>query len=616
MGSVWMQRSQIFDQNPLGIGFEGEASKREYENILNLQWARGKASEDRVHVVLFEKQGWLFIGIYDGSSGPNALDFLMSHLYKAIDKELEGLFWDYKPEISINGNPNIGLECNKEDQKYLLVMKYLRTMMIKSSLGVEPESVPLANLVGRVKVLFRPYKRLDKEMVRTYNVAILQLQEKMVSHNWHRDEIYVDERIFGVVDHDVVLRAMARVLESIEEAHMEMVEKTLDVNPKLALMVSCILVMLMNDQDVYVINLGNSHVDNLKHRNRSRESLLHMELGRISEESLIHNENGSISLVNKNRDISICQLKMKAVQLSFDHNTSIEEEISIIKAEHPDNDKAILNDRVKRQLKVKQAFGVGFLKKVGQASIHNFLNFLIFRLLLLFVFHLLHAEMLISLAVYPLLFTINSLQVIDSWYYHLRGFTNILATKRLLHRKELWGIIDSTDNKLADPTKVAEWIKKDARVKSLLLHTVDSSLVANLRPYYTIKVMWDYLKKVYAQNNLARRFKLEYEISNYSQGNLDNVQHSDLVPKISHLEVPETSLLLSPPMSSLPPALANDPPPLKKSTRSSHPLEIYGYSLERFGYHKSMTATLSSIKIPASYSEAICKSPFSVKSKQ
>ncbi|KAG0502234.1 hypothetical protein HPP92_002306 [Vanilla planifolia] len=70
-------------------------SETEYSNMKNLQWAHGKAGEDRVHVVLSEEQGWLFVGIYDGFSGPDAPDFLMSNLYKAIDKELEGLLWDY-----------------------------------------------------------------------------------------------------------------------------------------------------------------------------------------------------------------------------------------------------------------------------------------------------------------------------------------------------------------------------------------------------------------------------------------------------------------------------------------------------------------------------------------
>ncbi|XP_019098662.1 PREDICTED: probable protein phosphatase 2C 23, partial [Camelina sativa] len=47
----------------------------------NLQWAQGKAGEDRVHVVVSEEHGWLFVGIYDGFNGPDAPDYLLSHLY-------------------------------------------------------------------------------------------------------------------------------------------------------------------------------------------------------------------------------------------------------------------------------------------------------------------------------------------------------------------------------------------------------------------------------------------------------------------------------------------------------------------------------------------------------
>jgi hypothetical protein len=32
--------------------------------------------------------------------------------------------------------------------------------------------------------------------------------------------------------------------------------------------------------------------------------------------------------------------------------------------------------------------------------------------------------------------------------------------------------------------------------------------------------MWEYLLKVYHQDNSARRFQLEYEITNFTQGNL------------------------------------------------------------------------------------------------
>jgi hypothetical protein len=32
--------------------------------------------------------------------------------------------------------------------------------------------------------------------------------------------------------------------------------------------------------------------------------------------------------------------------------------------------------------------------------------------------------------------------------------------------------------------------------------------------------MWNYLNKVYNQDNTARRFQLEYEIGNFTQGSL------------------------------------------------------------------------------------------------
>lgn len=53
-----------------------------------------------------------------------------------------------------------------------------------------------------------------------------------------------------------------------------------------------------------------------------------------------------------------------------------------------------------------------------------------------------------------------------------------------------------------------------------ILGSVDQTLVPNLRPYKTSKDMWEYLKKVYNQDNSAKRFQLEYEIAKYSQGDL------------------------------------------------------------------------------------------------
>ena len=86
--------------------------------------------------------------------------------------------------------------------------------------------------------------------------------------------------------------------------------------------------------------------------------------------------------------------------------------------------------------------------------------------------------------------------------------------------KELWGHINGRDSAPTEPTKLAQWQVKDARVMTWILASIDQLIVFNLRPYKIAKDMWEYLKKVYNQDNIARRLQLEYDIANYSQGNL------------------------------------------------------------------------------------------------
>ena len=53
-----------------------------------------------------------------------------------------------------------------------------------------------------------------------------------------------------------------------------------------------------------------------------------------------------------------------------------------------------------------------------------------------------------------------------------------------------------------------------------ILGSVDALIFLNLRPYTAAKSMWEYLKKVYYQDNTPRRSQLEYEIASYTQGDL------------------------------------------------------------------------------------------------
>ncbi|OIW13023.1 hypothetical protein TanjilG_15472 [Lupinus angustifolius] len=519
---AWHSKETKFRSEVARNCVEVGSSEMEYRNTHNLQWAQGKAGEDRVHVVLSEEQGWLFIGIYDGFSGPDAPDFLMSHLYRFIDKELEGLLWDYEdnpvdphpcePEVPKTVKPMPAPVSSREEHSDThsnsnqgILESSSGSVMIKdqssnseiveenaenrlpncgsSSISCTiPTSVPpLGQLPSKGRKSVRLYELLqmeswdeqglfsvseqgkdssvprestleesvrpsssnlneesskdqdedpstsgknggirfgasNQEPVSAFSVSgqrqnsrksfISSKIRKMYrkpkalckklfpwSYDWDRDETFVDEKLVEAsgpirkcksgVDHNAVLRAMERALERTEEAYMEMVENNLDRNPELALMGSCVLVMLMKDQDVYVMNLGDSCVilaqerpndrhpnpsfvkDDARHKNRSRESLVRMELDRISEESPIHNQNSHVNRMNKNREISMCRLKMRAVQLSTDHSTNTEEEVFRIKAEHPDDNQAILNDRVKGQLKVSRAFGAGFLKRLS-----------------------------------------------------------------------------------------------------------------------------------------------------------------------------------------------------------------------------------------------------------
>jgi len=53
-----------------------------------------------------------------------------------------------------------------------------------------------------------------------------------------------------------------------------------------------------------------------------------------------------------------------------------------------------------------------------------------------------------------------------------------------------------------------------------ILSSVEPHLVLNLRPYKIVVIMWNYLNKVYNQNNITQRFQFEYEMANFTQGSL------------------------------------------------------------------------------------------------
>ncbi|CAF2105689.1 hypothetical protein HID58_079276 [Brassica napus] len=240
----------------------------------SLQWAQGKAGEDRVHVVVSEEHGWLFVGIYDGFNGPDAPDYLLSHLYPTLHRELKDLLlW--------NG----------------------------------------------------PHNHCERRWRCEWDQEKQDLDRRLKEQIKHRTGSGSDR----LTDHNEVLHALSEALRKTEEAYLDTADKMLEENPELALMGSCVLVMLMKGEDVYVMNVGDSR------------AVLGQRLERINEETMIKGCEGDPGL--------------SASQLTVDHSTNVEEEIERIRNEHPDDASAVTNERVKGSLKVTRAFGAGFLKQ-------------------------------------------------------------------------------------------------------------------------------------------------------------------------------------------------------------------------------------------------------------
>ncbi|KAF5479245.1 hypothetical protein F2P56_000081 [Juglans regia] len=94
-----------------------------------------------------------------------------------------------------------------------------------------------------------------------------------------------------------------------------------------------------------------------------------------------------------------------------------------------------------------------------------------------------------------------------------------------LKGKDLWGHIDGTDvaqtsnpEKFKDVVSSPSWDVLDARIMSWLLSSVEPHIVTNLRAHCSAQSMWNYLKKVYHQDNDARRFQLEHAIAMFQHG--------------------------------------------------------------------------------------------------
>ncbi|XP_062171667.1 probable protein phosphatase 2C 4 [Alnus glutinosa] len=365
------------------VNFSSDGSLEDDEDSLesqNLQWAQGKAGEDRVHVVVSEEHSWVFVGIYDGFNGPDAPDFLLSNLYSSVHKELKGLLWDdgfESPTNTITAQPASSSPASHSDVN--------SNSEMEDSDGNSARNRSAGDACTRCAVEVHenfPCASGDDDGKRTKGKSSSKNRYKNRGSEsqrrwrwrceWDRERVELDRRLkeqllnssnksgsegSRAINHSDVLKALSQALRKTEESYLDIADRMVVENPELALMGSCVLVMLMKGEDVYVMNVGDSRaVLAQKAEPDYWLGKIRLDLERINEETM-----HDLEALDGDRP-STCP-SLTAFQLSVDHSTSVEEEVQRIKSEHPDDACSVINDRVKGSLKVTRAFGAGFLKQ-------------------------------------------------------------------------------------------------------------------------------------------------------------------------------------------------------------------------------------------------------------
>ncbi|CAN6809864.1 unnamed protein product [Brassica oleracea] len=329
---------------------EEEMTESVLEEEPKIQWAQGKAGEDRVHVILSEDNGWLFVGIYDGFSGPDPPDYLLNNLYTAVLKELKGLLWNDKLEVQDlesyieNGEPQIKKHSTVDQ------VSVSGHVMKEVYVACDSRNMKEDYVACESRNMKEDSDACDSSNI-TEDVTKLQWRCEWEHNSRNKNSTHQNRKgtDLDMVNHKDVLRALQQALKKTEEAF----DLTVDENPELALMGSCVLVTLMKGEDVYVMSVGDSRAVLARRPDLRQRKKMQNELERIKEESPLE------TFLVRDKGLNL----LVPVQLNMEHSTNNKEEVRRIKMEHPDDPLAIEKDRVKGYLKVTRAFGAGFLKQ-------------------------------------------------------------------------------------------------------------------------------------------------------------------------------------------------------------------------------------------------------------
>ncbi|RDY09512.1 putative protein phosphatase 2C 4, partial [Mucuna pruriens] len=352
----WMVAAAEKHHENLSVNLSSEGSLEDDDSMesQNLQWAQGKAGEDRVHVVVSEEHGWVFVGIYDGFNGPDAPDYLLSNLYTAVHKELKGLLWDDASAAPDNSMPFGDVNVVTDVDACSHCVEQENNNNYNNNNNNNNKTKKVRNSRNKFKGAAKKWEENQQRWKCEWDRERLELDRRL------KEQLSLSRSGSGgasCINHSDVLEALSRALRKTEESYLDVADKMVMENPELALMGSCVLVMLMKGEDVYVLNVGDSRaVLAQKAEPDYWLGKIRQDLERINEETMNDLESWDV-------DTSNLVPSLTAIQLTKDHSTSVEEEIQRIKKEHPDDPCAVVNERVKGSLKVTRAFGAGFLKQ-------------------------------------------------------------------------------------------------------------------------------------------------------------------------------------------------------------------------------------------------------------
>ncbi|KAM7468082.1 hypothetical protein LguiB_015644 [Lonicera macranthoides] len=134
-----IQGAKVSNLSTTQSSLDDDDDDEEFVENQNLQWAQGKAGEDRIHVVISEENHWVFVGIYDGFNGPDATDYLLNTLYKNVYNEFKGLLWNDNPKPTTNSskysNKNDEFEDRLKNVEHSELLKALSEGLRKTEEG-------------------------------------------------------------------------------------------------------------------------------------------------------------------------------------------------------------------------------------------------------------------------------------------------------------------------------------------------------------------------------------------------------------------------------------------------------------------------------------------------